>query len=101
MTGVGQIQRPTREEPEVGFLQREPRSVLATLPQTVQPWRGTSGPPPRSPPADPKDPADPDPHSPDEAAIFSALRQFSAKLRACGRIEAAAVAGTDQQRIAA
>jgi hypothetical protein len=43
MTGVGQIQRPTREEPEVGFLQREPRSVLATLPQTVQPWRGTSG----------------------------------------------------------
>jgi hypothetical protein len=71
MTGSGQVQRPTREPPEVGFLQPEPPSVLATLPQTAPPPRGTSGPPPPSPPPDPEDPADA--HSPDEAAIFSAF----------------------------
>jgi len=71
MTGTGQVQRPTREEPEIGFLQPEPPSMLAPLPQTVPPSRGTSGPPPPSPPPDPEDPADP--HSPDEAAIFSAF----------------------------
>jgi hypothetical protein len=71
MTGTGQVQRPTREEPEVGFLQPEPPSVLATLPQTVPPSRGTSGPPPSSSPPDPEDSAEP--HSLDEAAIFSAF----------------------------
>jgi hypothetical protein len=71
MTGTGQVQRPTLEEPEVGFLQPEPPSVLATLPQTAPPSRGTSGPPPPRPPPDPEDPADP--HSHDEAAIFSAF----------------------------
>jgi len=37
MNGSGQVQRPTREPPEVGFLQPEPPSVLATLPQTAPP----------------------------------------------------------------
>jgi hypothetical protein len=69
MTGMGQVQRPTREEPEVNFLQPEPPSVLAVLPQNVP--RGTSEPLPPTPLPDPEDPADP--HSPDEAAIFSAF----------------------------
>ena len=42
--GTGQVQRPTREEPEVGILQPEPPSMLAALPQTVPPSRGTSEP---------------------------------------------------------
>ena len=44
MNGSGQVQRPTREPPEVGFLQPEPPSVLATLPQTAPPSRRTSVP---------------------------------------------------------
>ena len=48
MTGMGQVQRPTREEPEVNFLQPEPPWVLAVLPQNVP--RGTSEPLPPSPP---------------------------------------------------
>jgi hypothetical protein len=71
MTGTGQVQRPTAEEPEVGFLRPEPPSTLAALPQTVPPSRGTPEPPPPSPRPNPEDPADP--HLPDEAAIFSAL----------------------------
>ena len=71
MTGTRRVQRPTREGREVAFLKPEPSSVLAVLPQTVTPSRGTSGPPPPSPPPDTEDPADP--HSPDEAAIFSAF----------------------------
>ena len=71
MTGTARVQRPTREEPEVGLLQPEPPSMLAALPQTVPPSRGTSGPPPPSPPPDREDPANL--HSPDEAAIFSAF----------------------------
>ena len=70
MTRTGQVQRPIREEPGVGFLQPEPPSMLAALPQTVPPSRGTSQPPP-SPPPDPEDPANPD--SLDEATIFSAF----------------------------
>jgi hypothetical protein len=41
MTGTGQFQRPTGEEPDIGFSHPEPPSMLAALPQTVPPSRGT------------------------------------------------------------
>ena len=68
MTRTGQVQRPTREGSEVGFLQQVPPSLPATLKQ--RPGADVR-PAATEPPPDRKNPADPD--SPEEAEIFGAF----------------------------